>query len=131
MKKGNCIHAVSPAHSELCKKGVNFRELVGGPNFGWFMRMPCITTDRSKEQVPCKHFSPPTDEQLREWQEKSVEEALLKDCAIGMIKKLDDGLFRGAIKCPKCKESLNYRKSPVNGHIWGLCSTKDCLSWME
>ena len=38
----------------------------------------------------------------------------------------------GNIPCPICTDgTLNYSIAKVNGHIWGACSTKTCVRWME
>ena len=36
-----------------------------------------------------------------------------------------------SIKCPVCNGVLRYTISSYNGHIWGMCKTKNCLRWME
>lgn len=38
---------------------------------------------------------------------------------------------QGEIECPACKGKLRYTIARVNGHIWGTCETKGCLSWMQ
>ncbi len=35
-----CKHFTGPVHNKTCKAGVNYRELVGGPDLGWMARMP-------------------------------------------------------------------------------------------
>ena len=46
-------------------------------------------------------------------------------------RKLDpECKWSGTIKCPACKCNLNYSVAQINDHVWGKCSTKDCLSWM-
>lgn len=35
------------------------------------------------------------------------------------------------IECPVCKGRLHLSQSACNGHVWGRCETKDCVSWME
>ena len=37
---------------------------------------------------------------------------------------------RGIVICPKCNGELMYTVASINGHIWGKCKTKDCISWM-
>jgi hypothetical protein len=36
-----------------CARGHNVRSLVGGPDFGWGLRCPCILTERSKNVAHC------------------------------------------------------------------------------
>lgn len=51
-----------------CAKGYNVRNLVGGSDFGWALRCPCILTERSKDVARCldadmesgeEHFAEP------------------------------------------------------------------------
>lgn len=38
----------------------------------------------------------------------------------------------GFVSCPVCKSgTLHYTVAGYNGHMWGRCSTKDCVSWMQ
>lgn len=37
---------------------------------------------------------------------------------------------KGAIKCPKCQNDLNYFRAS-NGHVRGTCETYGCLSWVQ
>jgi hypothetical protein len=45
--------------------------------------------------------------------------------------KNENGDSVGTIRCPKCKNNLNYFISKYNGHVHGTCETRDCLDWME
>lgn len=38
---------------------------------------------------------------------------------------------RGEIDCPSCGGKLRYSVAAVNGHMWGACSTPECVRWME
>lgn len=38
----------------------------------------------------------------------------------------------GVIDCPVCQDGkLSYSVASYNGHMWGKCSTKGCVAWME
>jgi hypothetical protein len=38
----------------------------------------------------------------------------------------------GTLPCPICKTgTLHYSVAAYNGHLWGTCTTKDCVRWME
>lgn len=37
---------------------------------------------------------------------------------------------QGSVTCPLCKGKLSYSIAKLNGHIWGVCETEDCLRWM-
>jgi transposase-like protein len=45
-----------------------------------------------------------------------------------IIAHLDEN--NGIIECPACKSELSYSVAK-NGHIWGKCKTKNCLSWLD
>jgi len=37
-----------------------------------------------------------------------------------------------SVSCPKCKTgTIDYSVASFNGHIWGKCTTKDCVRWIE
>jgi uncharacterized protein YbaR (Trm112 family) len=36
---------------------------------------------------------------------------------------------RGGIVCPACGGTLYWTRSATNGHVWGKCNTRGCLSW--
>jgi DNA-binding XRE family transcriptional regulator len=38
---------------------------------------------------------------------------------------------QGSIECPVCKGTLRYSVAGINGHLWGVCSNKDCVRWMQ
>jgi len=38
---------------------------------------------------------------------------------------------KGTMGCPLCGGKLHYTVAALNGHVWGACETKNCLSWME
>lgn len=38
---------------------------------------------------------------------------------------------RGVVTCPACKGRLHLTQSAYNGHVYGQCETKGCISWME
>ena len=37
----------------------------------------------------------------------------------------------GVMECPKCGDKLHFSVASLNGHVWGKCTTKGCLSWMQ
>jgi hypothetical protein len=37
----------------------------------------------------------------------------------------------GEIECPICKGRLRYSVAGINGHIWGTCSTPECVRWIS
>lgn len=49
---------------KVCAAGVEYRQLVGGPDFGWAARIPCFG-EQNKEQVSCEHYQPVTEEEIQ------------------------------------------------------------------
>lgn len=35
------------------------------------------------------------------------------------------------VECPACRGRLHLSQAASNGHVWGRCETKGCVSWME
>lgn len=98
-----------------CARGVDIRKHVGGPAFGWMARLPCVTTERSHEQVPCELHELPTAEEV-------AEEARLLDEAIARVLAVRSGccneplIERGTARfCSKCKEFV-ARMCPAHEH---------------
>lgn len=53
-----------------------------------------------------------------------------KDAKGKGLKKGNGG--QSELPCPSgCGGTLRYSVASVNGHIWGSCTTKGCVSWME
>jgi len=74
---------------------------------------------------------PFTEEEKRQNEGMSLAMKLAHDNA------KENGLGRdkggtGSIPCPNCKTGiLSYSVSEFNGHMWAVCSTKNCCAWME
>lgn len=42
------------------------------------------------------------------------------------------GGCQGELPCPVCKTgTLGYSRASINGHLWGACSTANCVRWMQ
>lgn len=101
-----------------------------------FDRYPCF---REGEGVPCdkRHF--PTPEEVAA--EVAEHDASWERLKLGIGAASDDAKKRGfkkgngggaSVTCPVCKTGvLSYTVAAYNGHMWGRCSTKDCVSWMQ
>lgn len=68
--------------------------------------------------------------------ERSVQESIerMKKVLpiIAKVKQSHSGEdWKGTETCPVCFGVLFLTHSSYNGHVWGKCETKDCLSWME
>lgn len=141
MRKGTCKHFTG-IRDETCEYGVNYRQLVGGPDFGWVLRLPCKKEKQS--EIVCIEYDEPTAQEIeahdRDVQEtmrcvgKAIEEIMQKHptCKpiFGPMSDRKEGAS-GVITCPKCGGELRYSIAPRNNHIWGQCQTDDCLSWMQ
>lgn len=54
MSTMHCMHGgCAPGGNRGCMKGHDVRELVGGPNWGWMVRTPCVITAMSHDIAPC------------------------------------------------------------------------------
>ena len=54
-----CVHFTGIQH-DICAAGVNYRALVGGPDFGWARKIPCLSEPGA---VPCASLRLPTLEE--------------------------------------------------------------------
>jgi hypothetical protein len=130
----------------LCGAGVNLRGLVGGPDLGWVIRLPCTAVLReanaARSELPCvycERFDPLTEAETAAAEEET--QALIKDSLQRM--RLLDPIFatlkqtyrgqdaRGILVCPCCQGALHWQHSRHNGHVWVRCATPDCVAIME
>jgi len=134
----SCVHFNGIQHDK-CGAGINIREMVAGPDFGWAARIPCIITALSKEKAVCPSISLPTREEAeKEYDNEEVSfdrhmkafRAAHDDAKAKGFKIGNGGM--GSIPCPmECGGQLRYSVARVNGHMHAACSTKGCVSWME
>lgn len=141
MKKGVCIYFCGVMTDQPCKAGVDLRAHVGGDDFGWMKRIPCLASN-GENAVSCDLYQEPTDKQIAEHeaeieaymagvmkateiiQEKHNVTPNFEPCEIGTIEGCS-----GEIDCPVCGSPLAYSVAPGNGHIWGRCTTEGCITW--
>lgn len=136
MKEGNCKHYRGT--QEPCGAGVNLREHVGGPDFGWASRLPCNASLRegSKgETVPCGLYEEPTPEEIAQ-DERLMNEAIERLMATmplcTTIKYANQGKdATGETLCPVCGKNLRWTHAGYNGHVAMKCETDDCVNFME
>jgi hypothetical protein len=138
MRQGDCRHYRGWHHDATCEADINLRQLVGGPDAGWVIRLPCLAHFREKPENPrieCPEFRAVTDDELREDQ-ATVEAAVLR---MEKVAPLVDHLktayagktTQGRAKCPACGDKLSWSISGYNGHVWMKCPTEDCVNFME
>lgn len=142
MQAGTCKHfnglGFGPdSKSKTCDAGVCYRSLVGGPDFGWAIRIPCHR--RNKTDIVCDKYQEPTAEEIAAF-EKEIEAMIAKhdrefkllDPLIRDFKKKHKGKSASEVlECPICKGKLHLSIAAVNGHVWGKCETENCVAWME
>jgi len=135
---GLCIHFRGIQH-DLCGAGINIRQLVGGDDFGWGIRIPCLVRDAKTCSVTCESRILPTREQA----EATVDECdkLLKRTMLAVTLAHEHAKTNGlgvghggmsSLPCLlECGGSLKYSVAGINGHMHARCTTKGCVSWME
>ena len=134
MKIGDCIHYNGAFKNQHCQANVEYEFLTGGRGRGWMVRLPCIETALSDTEnvVNCPNKTPATKTDVEEWL-NAGKDSLAK---ITKIRKLIEELVepgissQGVVKCPYCKNEVNYTHAGCNGHIHAACSG-GCVAWME
>lgn len=131
-----CVHFTGIQH-DTCEAGVCYRALVGGPDFGWASRLPCL-----EDRLPHKEGPIVACEQLkRTTREEAEAEVTKSDAAFERVttalkairaKHGKDRGLRDEMPCPNnCGGTLRYSISGYNGHVHGQCSTDGCAAWMQ
>lgn len=124
-----CTHYDMAGMPERCKAGVKYDEV------GDYKTRPCIGG----------HKMPDATTRCSKWERRSLEHAEARadrreECERKMRlvfpvvgewrKKLPIGKHE-TIECPACQGKLHLSQARINGHVWGRCETKGCVSWME
>lgn len=133
-KPSQCVH-FNGTVNDCCDAGVNYRQLVGGPDFGWCRRLPCMDKYAKPDAVSCDKKRYPTEEEMVAY-EKAVKESterflLTVPLITGMKARYRNRSGQETVECPACKGRLHMTISSINGHVWGRCDTEGCLAWME
>lgn len=137
-----CRHYTG-THREVCKAGVTYRDLVGGPDLGWALKIPChgVIFDHAKDvqRVPCEHKSTWTPEEAAAnvdamdaamERHMSAHRVAHDDAKANGLKRGHGGL--GTVKCPVCDDgTIRYSVASYNGHMHAACDTDGCVRWME
>lgn len=135
-KMGQCVHFRGVHHNETCAAGVKYRELVGGPDFGWLTRLPCnrFLSNEAGQAVPCDKLQLTSREEA-EADVRAADEAFQRVNTCVKAIRAKHGKARGLVgdmPCPTgCGGTLRYSIASYNGHVHGRCSTDDCASWMQ
>lgn len=124
-----CIHFTGTQH-EKCKMGVVYETLEP---------IPCIGRWGNVEPKHCDKLELTTREQAeRDYDEmhaQSQETMTAVNAAHVDAKAKGLGVKHGGrstMACPTgCGGMLHYTVASVNGHMHAMCSTPDCVRWME
>lgn len=97
-----------------CGVGIELREHVGGDSVGWMLRIPCLTTERSYIQKPCKQHVALTREEIDA--ENARTEEAIADFISGRSSCCKASLIsRGNWRfCSKCHRGCGH-VSPARG----------------
>lgn len=139
----DCKHFTGIYRDECCGAGVNYRALVGGPDLGWAIRLPCtpllMKHAKAEDVVTCDKRESWTREEAEQRIDKraaamerffSAHKAAKADAKAKGYRTGHAGA--GELSCPACEGgTLRYTVAACNGHMHGACSTKGCASWME
>lgn len=127
-----CIH-FNGTLNKVCKAGVNyntFRQQWDSTCCGF----PCLKD--SKTPLSCGQREWPSEEYIQARLDE-IEEATLRHMKAGSLvaefrEKNKGKDAQESFPCPACeKGTLNLSISAYNGHVWGKCTTDNCLAWME
>lgn len=145
MQKGLCKH-FNGTVNDKCRAGIIYQDVTPDPGTaGSALRLPCRSVPGSfnspsqlehfNRRGTCAKYEEPTNEELAEYWRRS-EEMFARHAkamtVIAKVKKEHKGqIWQGVEVCPVCGGKLHMSHAAVNGHVWGRCETKDCLSWME
>jgi len=142
MNPRGCIHWTG-TQTKLCKEGIDFRALVGGSEFGWVTRLPCIDLEaKDGAKAICAKFRAPTPEEVAEDKRQTDEySARFMVAYTGNVRawretqkwsKKNRVAASGTVPCEVCKTGeIHLTMAAYNGHVWGKCTTLGCVSWVE
>jgi hypothetical protein len=129
-----CKHFTRLHFNKCCALGVDYdtvRDQSASP-----YRWACFGDGT---HIPCALREFPTAEEVAA-EEAEIEQCMTRSLTAMKAVAVDakaKGFKRGnggagSVKCPVCESgTLAYSVASYNGHIWGKCSTEDCVSWMQ
>lgn len=129
-----CVHFTGISE-KVCKCGIKY-ESVRDSSVSPY-KWPCFKDDGA--QTVCDKALFPTAAEVAECVaeiKKNTTQTLEAMAAVHEaarrlgLKKGRGGT--GTIKCPVCTTgTLGFSVASYNGHIWGKCSTDNCVGWMQ
>lgn len=128
--KTKCRHFNGPIHNDCCKAGVNYRKLGDDSKPGYLARLPCVVgSPLTKEPVTCDKIDLFTEKELEQIEQEITINSNFMIKIVAEIRKSKSNF--GEVICPKCNATFNFSVAKSNGHIWGKCSTKGCISFIS
>lgn len=132
---------VSAAHNKATgRKMFKHDEYIAHPYYRYGFENPVDDAWQAQDKLdwrtimadqPAREIEKPKRQALSESQKKSINNTLAARVAIIEATDGKRGVA-GAIPCPVCKTGqLSYTIASLNGHVWGRCSTENCVAWME
>lgn len=120
--------------NDTCKAGVRYEDvrLDHEPTDGRSRSWPCLR-DAPLAAGRCASVSFRSEEEAKAEAEEGERRLTLSGEAMRRAREASRGIKGGSgvVECPKCGGRLHWSKAAVNGHIWGRCETKGCLSWIQ
>lgn len=93
--------------NKACEVGVNYREFVGGPDFGWARRLPCLGDDDfHADNKPCSQRSLYTVKELAEQKREAAQHLTV------YLKDIEEG------RCPVCHQPAKQKQ--VGPCVYGV-----------
>lgn len=110
-----------------CSAGVAYQEIA---QLIPLRNLPC-----TKEDSPfhCEKCDRPTAAEV-EREDQEIELRITQIVQALKLVREQVGAERGVagkVPCPVCAGDLHYTVAKSNGHIWGMCNTVGCLSWVQ
>lgn len=129
---GSCRH-FNGIQNKTCKAGITYQQESPG------LAPPCIPRFvNARPTWECSQFAIMSREEV----EKIADEVMEHEKYFAAARQLakEDARAKGfgighagqgSVPCPRCGGDIRYRVATYNGHMWGKCSTLDCIGWME
>lgn len=153
--RGKCVH-FNGVQNQCCEAGVNYEEAFGKRDTET-QRSPCLVEWKSHERIdgktvpiwkpwgrpeqqiiPCAKFRLPTAEEIAADEAEFQSHLARMRVVFEVVKPWRSWTRKNRvakqeiIDCPtKCGGKLHLSQAAYNGHVWGRCTTTDCVSWME
>jgi hypothetical protein len=121
---------------DFCRANVEYRKHFGDQP-GWAKHIPCLSDPDAS--ITCDKAAYPTQAEATETVRRQDE---MLNRVLNIIPKIKvhakaKGIKRGhggigEMPCPSnCGGTVRYSVASVNGHMHAICSTPNCVSFME